>query len=170
MKEEVTSELTRAQLEERLKVKSDAISDRFERLESKIPGRVPPLLDKVKNQPKLKVGAAIGAGLLVGLLFFRRSSGSKGIEYHDGLDQLSDQIAKRIAGMMDKGSNSSDAVRKALEEQPPVVNLVPEAEGLFSGAIKQLFHTGVIVFGKELATFVRDRLQEKNHSKPGPEK
>ncbi len=66
--------LTKAQIEQRLKEKSQAISGRFESLESKVPGKMPVLLSVVKQGAKSKVAMAVGAGLLVGFIFFRKKS------------------------------------------------------------------------------------------------
>ena len=159
-----TENMSKAQLQERLKAKGDAISGRFESIESKIPGKLPTLMSAVKGGAKSKVGLAVGAGLLIGLIVFRRKSSPKPIQYSDGLDRLSNQLASRIADLLSKGSSSQEAIRKALEEQPPLMNLSPESESLLSSALKQVLQASVSMFGSQVADYLRNRKKEDTSS------
>jgi hypothetical protein len=157
-------ELTRPELEQRLKAKSDAITGRFEHIESKLPSRLPTVLSAVKKGAKSKVGIAVGAGLLVGMVLFRRKTHPKQIDYDDGLTHLSHQLAARVAELLRKGKDSDEAVRRAFEEQPPLMRLSPESEGILKTVIKQAFQAGVGLLGSELADYLRKRAKEKQSS------
>ena len=64
--------MTKSELEERLRAKADAISGRIGKLESSLPGanlKIPAVL---KDKRNLKIGAAVGAGFLVGYLLLNR--------------------------------------------------------------------------------------------------
>jgi tRNA/tmRNA/rRNA uracil-C5-methylase (TrmA/RlmC/RlmD family) len=156
--------LTKAQIEQRLKEKSQAISGRFESLESKVPGKMPVLLSVVKQGAKSKVAMAVGAGLLVGFIFFRKKSSSNAIEYDDGVHQLSNQLASRVAELLRKGSNSEEAIHTAFQEQPPLMRLSSETEGVLATVLKQVMQAGVTMAGTELADYLRNRLKEKPSS------
>jgi len=156
--------LTRAELEQRLKDKSESISGRFEHIESKMPHRLPNVLSAVKNGAKSKVGLAVGAGLLVGMILFRRKSHPKKIDYDDGLAHLSDELAARIGELLRKGTDSDDAIRRALEEQPPLMRLTKESEGIIKTVGKQVLKASIGLVGSELADYLRKRAKEKQSS------
>lgn len=153
----MSESIVKTDLEQRLKEKGEAISSRFGKIESKIPGQGLPVIKALKKKPKLSLGIAVGAGLLLGMMLFRRNSSQKQVEYHDGLDRLSDQLAHRIASLLDKGSDSGDAVRKALKERPPIMNMSAESESVVAGAVKQLLKTSMSIVGTELADYLRNR-------------
>ena len=160
MKMDSTKNMTKAELEQRLKAKGDAISGRFESMEKKSPLSLPSLKSTLMAGSKSKVFLAVGAGLLVGAVFFRRGKSSKPIQYDDGLERLSSQLATRIADALSKGNDSQDAVRKALEEQPPLMRLSPETEGLLTSSLKQVMQTGVAMVGNQIAEYLRNRKKQ----------
>lgn len=164
MRKSPSETLTRAELEQKLKEKSESISGRFESFESKIPGKMPSLGSILKANKTSKVALSVGAGLLLGMVLFGRKNGSKPVEYDDGLSRLSSQLAARIADLLQHGANSDDAVKRALEEQPPLMRLSKESEGLLSSALKQLMQTGVTMVGTELASYLRNRKKEEPSS------
>ncbi|MDA1028784.1 MAG: hypothetical protein O3B41_07010 [Bacteroidetes bacterium] len=162
MSDVTSGNLTKEDLELRLKEKGQAISSRFEAYESKIPQKMPSLLSVVKLGPKYRVGLAVGAGLLLGVILFRRKSAPKAIKYDDGLNKLSNQLASRVADLLKKGSDSDDAVRQAFQEQPPLMRLSPDTEGVLSTALKQVMQAGVSMIGAEVAGYLRNRLRDKS--------
>ena len=153
---EDTKHMSKAQLEQRLKEKGDAISGRFESIESRIPKKIPSLLSAATKGSKSNMFLAVGAGLLVGMVLFRRKS-SKAVPYDDGLENLSTQLAHRIAKGLSQGADSKEAVRKALEEQPPLMALSPETESILTSALKQVFQVGVSMAGSQLSDYLRNR-------------
>ncbi len=161
MSDVTTGNRTKAEIESQLQKKGEAISGRIEKFESKIPKKMPSLLSAVKLGTRSKIGIAVGAGLLVGLIFFRRKSSPQVVEYGDGLNKLSHQLASRVADLLKKGSNSEEAVKQAFDEQPPLMRLSPEAEGVLSTALKQVLQAGVTMAGTELAAYLRNRFQDK---------
>lgn len=162
MSDVTTGNLTKADLELLLKEKGQAISSRLETFESKIPHKMPSLLSAVKLGRKSRIGLAVGAGLLVGVILFRRKSSPKAIKYDDGLNKLSNQLASRVADLLKKGSDSNDAVRQAFQEQPPLMRLSPDSESVLSTALKQVMQAGVSMIGTEVADYLRKRLRDKS--------
>ncbi len=156
--------LSRAELEKRLKEKSESISGRFESFESKMPGKMPSVASFIKEHKSSKIVLSVGAGLLVGLIIFGRRSSSKQIDYDDGVSRLSSQLASRIADLLQHGSSSDDAVKRAFEEQPPIMRLSKESEGMLSSALKQVMQAGVSMVGSELASYLRNRKKDESSS------
>ena len=126
-------------------------------MENKIPRKLPSLLSTLKTSSTSKVGLAVGVGLLVGIVLFGRRKSGKAIQYDDGLERLSSQLASRIADALSKGDDSREAVRRALEEQPPLMKLSQETEGILSSALKQVMQTGVAMIGNQIADYIRNR-------------
>ena len=153
---------TRTEIESRLREKADAISGRIGKLESVLPGsglKVPSALKKKRN---LKVGAAIGAGFLVGYMLLNRSGKNSRGDYSEQLERLADRLGDAIATRLRRDMGADDAVRDALEEIPPMVELQQGREGILHTAVKQLLKTGGSTLVNELSRWLQDRLLEEN--------
>lgn len=96
----MSDKLTKEEVEEKLRSKGEDISNRFESIESHIPGRKNPIVIAFRDKKSLKIGLAVGAGLLVGLFLFRSRSGRGQPDYGDGLDGLSGKLGRRISDML----------------------------------------------------------------------
>ncbi len=159
---------TREELQARLKEKSQAISGRFDKLESAIPGknlRVPKALRSKRN---IKLGLAIGAGFLVGYQLLNRSRNRSSSDYGDGLERLADRLGDAIADRLSRSDTPEEAVRDALNDHPPIVELNPEREGVLSSAAKQLLNSGGSVLIAEFSKWLQTRLvEEKEHPDKG---
>ena len=157
----MSDKLTKEEVEEKLRSKGEDISNRFESIESNIPGRKNPIVTAFREKKSLKIGLAVGAGLLVGLFLFRSRSGRGQPDYGDGLDGLdglSGKLGRRISDMLENGEDADEAVRRALREHPPVLQYGPGAEGVFSGALKQLTRVGANILASELSDYLKTRL------------
>lgn len=160
--------LTREQVEQRLRDQESKIAGRIESIESNVPGKSIARISRISADKKLKIGAFIGVGMVVGLFFALRRKSSKPIDLDDGLDRLSSRISDAIREELDSGENPDDAVRKALDKTPPILNLQKkdksmfgEAFGIFSrlvtkelarsGSKRLLHHLGLREDGKEEA-------------------
>ncbi len=134
--------MTRSEVRTRLAERTKSISARFEALEMELPvspRTVRKLLDR-KNQ--IKKAAVIGAGLLtVAFLFKKRKS--SGFTYQDGLERISDAIAREVRKNIKSGMDTEDAVFAALRKRPPVVRVGDggdrnELSGTLAKILKQL--------------------------------
>jgi len=154
----MSDKLTKEEVEEKLRSKGEDISNRFESIESHIPGRKNPIVTAFREKKSLKIGLAVGAGLLVGLFLFRSRSGRGQPDYSDGLDGLSGKLGRRISDMLENGEDVDEAVRRAFREYPPVLQYGPGTEGVFSGALKQLTRVGANILASELSDYLKTRL------------
>ncbi len=160
----MSDKLTKEEVEEKLRSKGEDISNRFGSIESDIPGRKNPLLTAFRERKSLKVGLAVGAGLLVGLFLVRSRSGRNQPDYGDGLDGLSGKLGRTISDMLENGEDADEAVRRALREHPPVLQYGPGTEGVLAGALKQLTRMGANILASELSDYLKTRLarEDKN--------
>ncbi len=163
----MSEKLTKEEVEEKLRSKGEDISNRFGSIESHIPGRKNLLLTAFREKKSLKVGLAVGAGLLVGLFLIRSRSGRDQPGYGngvDGLDGLSGKLGRKISDMLENGEDADEAVRRALREHPPVLQYGPGTEGVMTGALKQLTRVGANILASELSDYLKTRLarEDKN--------
>lgn len=149
---------TREELEARLKEKSSAISSRFDSLESSIPGKSIKVPAALKNKRNIKVGLAIGAGFLIGYGLLNRSRQSN--DYGESLDRLADKLGDAISDRLKRSDSTEDAVREALEDNPPLVQLTSGKDSVLTGALKQLLNSGSSVLIKELSSWLQKRLAD----------
>jgi len=153
--------LTKEEVELKLQEKSEAISGRFTTLEAQmpsIPGRKNLVVKAIRGKKGVKLGLAVGAGLLVGALLFRRGSSRSDYNYGGGLDQLSLKLSRKIARLIENGHSADDAVRTALDDVPPVLSFSEESEGIIAGALKQLARSGTTLLATELSNYLKRRL------------
>ena len=129
--------LTRDQVEERLRSRESSISERLESIESAVPGKALARVKSMSESTKWKIGAAVGAGLLIGLFFATRKSSKGDLGFEDGMDRLADKLAKRIAHEIKKGRDPDEAVRRAMDDIPPVLNLNKKEQGVIGDALSQ---------------------------------
>ncbi len=154
----MSQKLSRVEVEQKLQQKGEDISERFETIESQIPGRKNAIVKAVREKKGIKIGLAVGAGLLVGMMLFRGRSPRDDFDYGDGLDRLSGKLAQKIRRMIDRGEEPEEAVRKALSDVPPVMSFSEENEGILTGALKQLARTGTSILAAELSEYLKSRL------------
>lgn len=157
---------TRQDIEAQLKQKSEAISSRFGALESKLPGSSSKVVKVLGNRKNWKVGAAIGAGLFVGVMVFGRRRSNRSIDYGEGLDRLSRRIAESVLDRLEKGQSEQEAVKEALHDVPPVVEVGEAGEGIVSGALRHLLRTSSGLLANEMAHYLSRRFLEEKESPP----
>jgi len=157
----MSAERTREELEARLKGTSSSIRRRLARLESVIPGsgRTLPKLPEVKRTSTW--GVAVGVGLWLGWRFVKRSRRHREGSYEDGVAHLADRLETSISEHLDRKRPPSEAVRRALLENPPVIQMAGKEEGLFSGAAKELLRSSSSMLVTELGRWLEHRLVEK---------
>ena len=155
---------TREELEARLKEKANSISGRFDRFESSLPGKnlsIPPAL---KNKRNIKVGLAIGAGFLIGYKLLNRNRSRSGGDYGDSLERLADRLGDAISDRLNSADSPATAVREALEDNPPIVQMNNGKEGALSGAIRQMLNSGSSLLVAEFGRWLQQKLvEEKEH-------
>ncbi|MDA0378509.1 MAG: hypothetical protein O3C45_03550 [Bacteroidetes bacterium] len=158
--------MTKSELEERLRAKADAISGRIGKLESSLPGanlKIPAVL---KDKRNLKIGAAVGAGFLVGYLLLNRRSRSARGDYSEQLTRLADRLGDAIAERLRRDMGTDDAVRDALDEVPPMVELQSAKQGVLGTAVRQLVRSGSSALVSEMSKWLQESvLEEKKHPK-----
>lgn len=155
---------TRQEIEAKLQEKANAISNRFGSLEAKLPGPTSKVVKVLGNRKNWKIGAAIGAGLLVGVMVFGRRRSNRSIDYGEGIDRLSQRIAKSVLDRLEDGQSEEDAIKEALHDVPPIVEMGEVGEGIISGALRHLFRTSSGLLANEMAHYLRDRFLEEKES------
>ena len=155
---------TREELEARLKETASSISSRFDTFESSLPGKNIKVPQALRNTRNIKLGLAIGAGFLVGYALLNRSRSRPGGDYGESLDKLADRLGDAISDRMKRSDSAEEAVREALEDNPPIVQLIDGKDGVLSGAVRQLLKSGSSVLLSELSQWLQQRLvEEKEH-------
>lgn len=155
---------TREELEARLKEKASSISSRFDALESSLPGKNIKVPAALKNKRNIKIGLAVGAGFLVGYTLLNRSRNRPGGDYGESLERLADRLGDAISDRLKRSDSTEDAVREALEDNPPIVQLTNGKDGMLSGAVRQLLNSGSSVLVSEFSRWLQHRLvEEKEH-------
>ncbi|MGB1049854.1 MAG: hypothetical protein ACPG3U_09235 [Rhodothermales bacterium] len=158
---------TREELEARLKEKASSISERFDSLESNLPGKGLNVPAALKSKRNIKMGLAIGAGFLVGYAILNRSRSRPRGDYGESLDRMADRLGDAISDQLKRSDTPGEAVREALEQNPPIVQLISEKDGVLSGALKQLFRSGSSVLITELSQWLQHRLIEEKQDPDG---
>jgi hypothetical protein len=164
----VADRMTKSELEAKLKAKSDAISGRFGKLESSIPGTSLKIPEALKNKRNLKIGAAVGAGFLVGYLILNRRSRSARGDYSEQLTRLADRLGDAIAERLRRDMGADEAVRDALDEVPPMVELQSGKDGVIGSAVRQLVRSGSSALVSELSRWLQQSLLEENEHPDKP--
>jgi hypothetical protein len=155
---------TRAELESRLQEKASSISSRFDTLESALPGKNIKVPKALKNKRNIKVGLAIGVGFLVGYNLLNRSRSQPSGNYGESLEKLADRLGDAISDRMKQSESTEEAVRDALEDNPPIVQMINGKDGVFAVAVRQLLRSGGTVLISELSQWLQQRLvEEKEH-------
>lgn len=160
--------MTKSELEEKLRAKSDAISGRFGKLESSLPGMNLKIPAALKNKRNLKIGAAVGAGFLVGYLLLNRRSRSARGDYSEQLTRLADRLGDAIAERLRRDMGTDDAVRDALDEVPPMVELQAAKNGVIGTAVRQLVRSGSSALVSELSRWLQESVLEENEHPDKP--
>lgn len=137
----------RAQLADR----QATMQRRIDALEDEVATSGDDLRDRVQaavlGNPLVIAGAAVGAGLLVGLLFGGRGR-RKGPDAHRALvDAYIDAVAQDARRYAERGRTGADAVREALQDRVPlVVYEAPrggQTRGFFANLLDLTFKTAV---------------------------
>ena len=158
----VADRMTKSELEAKLRAKADAISGRFGKLESSLPGTNIKIPAALKNKRNLKIGAAVGAGFLVGYLLLNRRSRSARGDYSEQLTRLADRLGDAIGERLRRDMGTDDAVRDALDEVPPMVELQAAQNGVIGSAVRQLVRSGSSALVGELSRWLQDSMLEEN--------
>lgn len=160
--------MTKSELEEKLRAKSDAISGRFGKLESSLPGSNLKIPAALKDKRNLKIGAAVGAGFLVGYLLLNRRSRSARGDYSEQLTRLADRLGDAIAERLRRDMGTDAAVRDALDEVPPLVELQSAKNGVIGTAVRQLVRSGSSALVSELSRWLQEAVLEENEHPEKP--
>lgn len=158
---------TKADLEQKLKEKADAISSRMSKLENSLPGSGIKIPEAMKSRRNLRIGAAVGAGFLVGYLLINRKRRGSRSNYSDQLGHLADRLGDAIADRMRNDMGTNDAVRDALEEVPPMVELQSGKVGVIGSSLQYLLKTGGSILASELTRWLQDGMVEERKHPPG---
>jgi len=137
----------REELEEELAVRQQRISDRINAVQSYVPtgsGVLGSAFRRLRGRRLLPVVAAVSVFLAVRGLRSRRWT-----PYEEGLDHVSERLTQRIAEQIKVGEDPSDAVRAALEEHPPILEL-RQSRGLIGLVVHHFSHSLSSAFSREL--------------------
>lgn len=142
----------RAELEARLAAASGRITDRFEKLENSLPKGPVDQVRRLWSDRRIRNGLLIGAGSLVGLLLVTRSRRRVG-SYDEGLNAVSDRLARAVVDRLRAGASPEDAVREAVDDVPPVLHL-RESAGIASQFVSILSKTVSSVVAREVGSYL----------------
>ena len=150
--------LNREEVELQLQAKTDSIAQRIDAIQAEITTTGDSIRDAVIGDPVKTVGIAVGAGLVVGLLF-GGSGGSKkddapSQKYRALIDEYIESIAEETRRKTMKGKDAADAVKVALKDRVPVIVYNSEAghkeDGFFGEALDLVWKTA-LGFGVKFA-------------------
>lgn len=123
-------EYNRSSIQRQLDAKEQQIKDRIDVLEDELVSMPAAIKSAIMKNPLLGVGAAIAAGVLVGLMFTRRKKKSKTIApAHQALvEGYIAALATEVRKAVRRGKDPEEAVRKSLRGRTPVIIYAPNAE------------------------------------------
>ncbi len=149
--------LSKEEVELQLRAKSDEISRRIDAIQDEITNTGEQVRQAIFENPLVTVGASVGAGLLVGLIF--GGSGSKNKpdtakRYRSLIDEYIEAIADETKKGAKKGKDAGEAVKGALKDRVPLIvyqGASPKEErGFFADALDLVFKTA-LGFGVKMA-------------------
>lgn len=129
---------SRAELERQLDATTDLIKRRIDALGGEVQSLRSTIRDAIFENPLLSVGAAMAAGLVVGLIFGgRKKDPFRTDAYHRALvEEYLDAVAREARQAVARGKEPGVAVREALRDRVPLIVL--ESGGRGSGGMLRL--------------------------------
>jgi hypothetical protein len=123
-------EYNRSSIQRQLDAKEQQIKDRIDVLEDELISMPAAIKSAIVKNPLLGVGAAIAAGVFVGLVFTRRKKKARTIApAHQALvEGYIAALATEVRKAVRRGKDPEEAVRKSLRGRTPVIIYTPNAE------------------------------------------
>jgi hypothetical protein len=123
-------EYNRSSIQRQLDAKEQQIKDRIDVLEDELVSMPAAIKSAIMKNPLLGVGAAIAAGVLVGLVFTRRKKKATAVApAHQALvEGYIAALATEVRKAVRRGKDPEEAVRKSLRGRTPVIIYAPNAE------------------------------------------
>jgi hypothetical protein len=123
-------EYNRSSIQRQLDAKEQQIKDRIDVLEDELVSMPAAIKSAIIKNPLLGVGAAIAAGVLVGLVFTRRKKKATAVApAHQALvEGYIAALATEVRKAVRRGKDPEEAVRKSLRGRTPVIIYAPNAE------------------------------------------
>jgi len=123
-------EYNRSSIQRQLDAKEQQIKDRIDVLEDELISMPAAIKSAIMKNPLLGVGAAIAAGVFVGLVFTRRKKKARTIApAHQALvEGYIAALATEVRKAVRRGKDPEEAVRKSLRGRTPVIIYAPNAE------------------------------------------
>lgn len=114
------------ELRRQLEEKKEAIHQRIDALQTEVVTTPESIKDAVASSPWVGVGAAVAAGLAVGLLFGGRKKKAFDIHRHQAphralVNRYVDAMVHEVRRAVDRGHDPDEAVREALEGRVPLI-------------------------------------------------
>ena len=149
---------TKEQVEADLEFRSASITNRLDAIESNLP--VPPkqIRNLLTRKTLIRSGVVVAVGMIAGIVFLRRQKDPvKGFREELGL--VSGAIGKEIRKNLSRGLSTDDAVSKALDKRPPVVNMGADGGSVLSNVLSTLSRHIASAIGPVIADKIADRLR-----------
>jgi len=131
---------SRAELERQLEATTDLIKRRIDALGGEVQSLRSTIRDAIFDNPLLSVGAALAAGLVVGVVFGgRKKDPFRTDAYQRALvEEYLDAVAREARQAVARGKEPGVAVREALRDRVPLIVLESGAGGS-AGMLRQIF-------------------------------
>ncbi len=158
-------ELTRAEIEDQLQGRHDAIKARLDAIEGEVMTTGEAIREAVVRSPWVAVGGAVAAGVVVGLMFGGRRSkrALKGRNAHHALvERYVETLVEDVRHAVSRGEDAGEAVEEALRDRTPLIVYSGREEGKSRGLIGQFvfmaLQTALGFSMKAAADFLASRL------------
>jgi len=155
---------SRKQVEESLRNRTSSIASRLEALESELPVPSKSIRRLTDRKTLLKAGAGLALSVVAYMVVirFRRDPNR---EFRREIDHVSASIGKEIRKNLGRGFDEEEAVTRALEKRPPVLNIGAAGDSFWSSLMTQLSrHIAAAlgpVIGEKIANRFRGKADEK---------
>ena len=155
---------TRQEVEARLQQSSSSIASRLEAIESVLPGPSKRVRNLVSKKTLVKAGVVLAASVLAGIVVLRYRRDPKK-EFSHELEHVSSSIGREVRKNLSKGLDADEAVSRALNKRPPILNIGQTESSFWSGMLSQLSGHVASALGPIIAEKIADRFKGNSDEK-----
>jgi hypothetical protein len=155
---------TRLEVEAGLKQRSSSIASRLEAIESALPVPSKRIRSLASKRTLVRIGAAVAVGAVAGI-FILRYHRDPARNFTREFENVRSSIGQEIKKNLNKGLDTEDAVSRALDKRPPILNLGGASGTFWSGMLSQLSHHVTSALGPVIAEKIADRIRGSSDEK-----